>query len=266
MREISYQELRNIQLDVLQHIHDFCADNNINYSLAYGTLLGAVRHGGYIPWDDDIDIAMMRDDYERFASMFNKKESFYHFYDCRNDKDVNIAFGKVANTKTMVIEGANSKNLGVAVDIFPIDDLCETKEDSLKLYKSFDWQKKLLILKCRKVSDVRSWWKKPIFVAVKLFTCWYPLHRISLKMNERIMKYRNQTSKYVGLVVDGYENEIIERRIWSEFKDISFEGRTYKSIKDTDSYLSHAYGNYMELPPEEERVPKHDFYKMYWID
>lgn len=266
MKEISYQELRVIQLDVLQYVHDFCKEHKIKYSLAYGTLLGAVRHGGYIPWDDDIDIAMMREDYERFANEFNKYNSFYHFYDCRNDKDVNIAFGKVTDTRTFIEEGANTKNLGVAIDIFPIDDLCDTKTDSKNLYKSFDWQKRLLILKCRKVSDVRSWWKKPLFVVTKVVTSWYPLHQIPQKMTERIIKHKNPKSKYVGLVVDGNENEIVERQMWSDFQEISFEKRTFCSVKDTDSYLKHAYGNYMELPPESERVPKHDFYKMYWID
>ena len=85
-------------------------------------------------------------------------------------------------------------------------------------------------------------------------------------MIEKNIKHKNPKSKYVGLVVDGHENEIIERRIWSDYQEISFEKQTFCSVKDTDSYLKHAYGNYMELPPESERVPKHDFYKMYWIE
>lgn len=266
MKEITYSELREIQLDVLQHVHDFCISHGIKYSLAYGTLLGAVRHGGYIPWDDDIDIAMLREDYERFAREFNKEQGYYHFYDCRNDKDVHIAFGKVADTRTMIEEGANTKNLGVAIDVFPIDDLCDTYEDSRKYYHSFDLAKNLLILKCRKVSDVRSWWKKPVFAVVKLFSFWYPLHQISLKMTERLMKHQNHKSHYVGLVVDGYENEIVERSVWSEFNNIVFENRSFMAVKNTDAYLRSEYGEYMQLPPEKERVPKHDFYKMYWLD
>lgn len=265
MKEITYAELRTIQLDVLQYVHNFCQEHNIKYSLAYGTLLGAVRHGGYIPWDDDIDIAMLRDDYERFAKEFNERKGPYRFYDCRNDKDVHIAFGKVADTRTLIEEGASTKNLGVAIDVFPIDDLCDTYEKSRKYYRSFNFAKNLLILKCRNVSDVRSWWKKPIFAIVKVMTCWYPLHKISLKMTERILKKRNQNSIYVGSVVDGYENEIITRRVWNEFDKISFEGRIFNAVKDTHEYLSCQYGDYMQLPPEKKRVPKHDFYKMYWL-
>jgi lipopolysaccharide cholinephosphotransferase len=265
MKEITYAELRTIQLDALQYIHDFCQEHDINYSLAYGTLLGAVRHGGYIPWDDDIDIAMMRDDYEKFANEFNKVDGPYHFYDCRNDKDVHIAFGKVADTRTLIEEGASTKNLGVAIDIFPIDDLCDTYEDSLDYFKSYSFSKNLLVLKCRNVSDVRSWWKKPVFAIVKVLTCWYPLHRISLKMTERAIAHRHDSSNYVGLIVDGSENEIMERNIWMEFANIMFEGRMFIAVKNYDAYLKHEYGNYMQLPPAKERVPKHDFYKMYWL-
>ena len=262
---MTYTELRTIQLEVLQYVHNFCQEHNIKYSLAYGTLLGAVRHGGYIPWDDDIDIAMLRDEYERFAKEFNSEKGPYRFYDCRNDKDVHIAFGKVADTRTMIEEGTSTKNLGVAIDVFPIDDLCDTYEESRKYYRSYNFAKKLLILKCRNISDVRSWWKKPVFAIVKVMTCWYPLHKISLKMTERAMAHKNVSSKYVGLVVDGYENEIVKRRIWSAFTEISFDNRSFLSVKDYDSYLTNEYGDYMQLPPKKDRVPKHDFYKMYWL-
>ena len=119
MKEIKNDELRTIQLDILQNVHDFCMKHDIKYTLAYGTLLGAVRHGGYIPWDDDIDIAMLRPDYERFMQEY--KNDIYKFTECRLDKDVHIGFGKVEDTRTIVIEGGNTKNLGVSIDVFPID-------------------------------------------------------------------------------------------------------------------------------------------------
>ncbi|MBR1400166.1 MAG: LicD family protein [Prevotella sp.] len=265
MKEISYDELRSIQLEILDFVDDFCRNNSIKYSLAYGTLLGAVRHGGYIPWDDDIDIAMLRDDYERFANVFNKSQTLYRFYDCRNDKEVHIAFGKVVDTRTMIEEGANTKNLGVAIDVFPIDDLCNTYKASCRFYHSFDMIKNLLIMKCRRISEVRSWWKKPFFAAVKVLTVWYPLHKLPIIITNRLLRHRYPDSKYVGPVVDGCENEIVGRNIWSEFCEIPFEGRMFNAIKDYDVYLKNAYGDYMQLPPEKDRVPKHDFYKMYWL-
>ena len=267
MKEITYAELRTIQLEVLQYVHNFCQERNIKYSLAYGTLLGAVRHGGYIPWDDDIDIAMLRDDYEQFAKEFNSEKGPYRFYDCRNDKDVHIAFGKVADTRTLIEEGASTKNLGVAIDVFPIDELCDTYEESRKYYRSFNFAKNLLILKCRKVSDVRSWWKKPLFATVKLLFFLYPLHQIPVNMTRRLLRHKIPNPLYVGLVcgTSTKNSNIVSRMLWSDFCEIEFEGYRFMSIKDTHTYLTNEYGDYMKLPPEKEQVPKHDFYKMYWL-
>ena len=127
MKEIGLKELRDLQLDILQNVHDFCVAHGIHYSLAYGTLLGAIRHKGYIPWDDDIDIAMLRPDYEKFMREY--KDEVYRFCECRLDKDIHIGFGKVEDTRTIIIEAGNTKNLGVTIDVFPIDDLCDSYEE-----------------------------------------------------------------------------------------------------------------------------------------
>lgn len=267
MKELSYSDLRTIQIDILKFVNGFCQRNGIRYSLAYGSLLGAVRHKGYIPWDDDIDIAMLRDDYERFSLEFNKIESPYHFYDCRNDKDVHIGFGKVADTRTIIIEGADTKNLGVAIDVFPIDNLYDTLEESIRYYKSFNLPKMILVLKCRRIADVRSWWKKPLFGLAKLCLFWIPLHLIPLRMTRKLLKNTNNNSKYVGLVLGTSTKvtNIVKRRMWSTFSDIEFEGHKFMTISAQDDYLKNEYGDYMQLPPEKDRVPKHDFYKMYWL-
>ncbi|MBR1464051.1 MAG: LicD family protein [Prevotella sp.] len=261
---ISFDEHKAIQIEILQHVHDFCQSHGIQYTLAYGTLLGAVRHGGYIPWDDDIDIAMLRKDYDRFAEEFNHNAGFYHFYDSRNDKDVNILFGKVADTRTMVIEGGNTKNLGVAIDVFPIDDMCNTYDDSVKYHKSLRLLKVIDVMKCRKVSEVRKLWKKIFFVIVKLLFAWCPLHQLSLKLMTLYKYHHCPDSKYVGWIYE-MDKKITERRIWEEYISISFEGRHFVALKDYDTYLKSEYGDYMKLPPEKDRVPQHDFYKMYWI-
>ena len=268
MKEITYSELRKLQLEILQDVHCFCKNHDINYSLAYGTLLGAVRHGGFIPWDDDIDIAMLRDDYERFAQEYNQNSHKYHFYDCRNDNHIHIGFGKVADTRTMVIEGGATKNLGVSIDVFPIDDLCSSYKKSLIYYKTFTIPKLLLVLKCRNVSDVRKWWKKIIFIMAKFFLCGIPIHHILMSMIKHILKHTNPSSNYVGLVLGSSTkaNNVVKRSLWSEFDEIMFEGKLFMTVKDYDTYLRNEYGHYMELPPEKDRIPKHDFYKMYWLN
>lgn len=264
MKEIKYDELRVVQLDILQNVHNFCIAHDIKYTLAYGTLLGAVRHGGYIPWDDDIDIAMLRPDYERFIQEY--KDEVYKFTECRLDKDVHIGFGKVEDTRTLVIEGGNTKNLGVTIDVFPIDDLCDTYEDSVKYFRSFKWNWLIRKVKYRELSIVKKWWKKIVVGFLQLITLPISVHNLTLKNIQQVIMHKRPNSKYVGLVCDVSvsESEIMERSIWSEYQQLSFEGMKFVAIKDTNSYLTTIYGDYMKLPPKEQQVPKHDFEAIYW--
>lgn len=264
MREINDKELRTIQMDILQKVHDFCVGHDIKYTLAFGTLLGAVRHGGYIPWDDDIDIAMLRPDFERFREEF--RDGVYEFCDCRTDKDIQIGFGKVVDTRTIVIEGGNSKNLGVSIDIFPIDNLCDTYEDSLKYFRSFKWNKLIRQAKYRQLSCVKVWWKKPILLLTKLLVLPFSVHEETLRCVDRLIANHNDQSRYVGHMTDVIygENCIMERAVWTVYAPIRFEDREFMAVKDTDAYLSREFGDYMQLPPKEQQVSKHDFEAIYW--
>lgn len=264
MKEIKNDELRTIQMDILQKVHDFCVSHDIKYTLAFGTLLGAVRHGGYIPWDDDIDIAMLRPDFERFRVEF--RDDVCEFCDCRTDKDIQIGFGKVVDTRTIVIEGGNTKNLGINIDVFPIDNLCDTYEDSLRYFRSFKWNKLIRQAKYRQVSCVKVWWKKPILLLTKLLVLPFSVHRETLKCVERLIRNRNDHSKYVGHMTDVLygENCIMERSAWIDYAPIKFENGEFMAVKDTDAYLKREFGDYMQLPPKEQQVPKHDFEAIYW--
>lgn len=264
MKEIKIEELRTIQMDILQNVHDFCIKHDIKYTLAYGTLLGAVRHGGYIPWDDDIDIAMLRPEYERFMREY--KDDVYRFTECRLDKDVHIGFGKVEDTRTLVIEGGNTKNLGVSIDVFPIDDLCDTYEDSVKYVKSHKWNWLIRKAKYRELSIVKSWSKKMAVALLKFICLPFSVHHLTLTNIEKAIKHTNLQSKFVGLLCDVNinEGEIMERAIWSRYQLVTFEDRKYMAISDMNAYLKHVYGDYMKLPPKEQQVPKHDFFLIYW--
>ena len=266
MKEIGLKELRDLQLDILQNVHDFCVAHGIHYSLAFGTLLGAIRHKGYIPWDDDIDIAMLRPDYEKFMREY--KDEVYRFCECRLDKDIHIGFGKVEDTRTIIIEAGNTKNLGVTIDVFPIDDLCDSYEESVSYFKSFKWNWLIRKAKYRELSIVKSWWKRVVVVLLKTLFLPLSVHELTLKNIQRAKAHVNAQSQYVGLICDpnGTMAEIMERKIWSEYQLTPFENRQFYAVKDTNGYLSHEYGDYMKLPPKEQQIPKHDFIAVYWKD
>lgn len=134
---IKTDDLKRLQLDILKHVDSFCKKTDIQYSLAFGTLLGAVRHNGFIPWDDDIDICMPRPSYERFVREFNDPSGIYECLTYEKDSNYLWPFAKVSDQRTVVVEQARYvdkyKNLGVNIDVFPVDATTTNNEKQLKL-------------------------------------------------------------------------------------------------------------------------------------
>ena len=129
MKMVTMDESRNIQLNILREIHKICEENNLRYYLAYGTLLGAVRHKGFIPWDDDIDIVMPRPDYIRFFEI--AKSDTCDFYSIEKNDEYIYSFGKASRKNTVIIpDGMRCKiELGISVDIFPLDGAGQSTEE-----------------------------------------------------------------------------------------------------------------------------------------
>ena len=143
MKTISTEELKRIQLDILLVFHDFCIENGLEYSLFAGTLIGAVRHKGYIPWDDDIDICMTRPNYEKFIHSFNGHFPNYYVAAPELDWNYYAPYANVCDNRTLLLEGKNGHNgqeIGVKIDIFPIDGCTSSLTGYLELCKqSFNW-------------------------------------------------------------------------------------------------------------------------------
>lgn len=267
MRSIDTNELKKIQLDILDNIDSFCKKNKINYWLDYGTLLGAVRHSGYIPWDDDIDIGMLRDDYNKFLKEYNNSSSKYKLIASEIDKDYYFAFGKVMDTNTILYEpDENGLKIGVYVDIFVHDKASDNMDDNKKSYKKRDLYQKLRIAQLfPDLYDKTSLKKKILRFFINTYLKCLPKNYYTKKIIKNSQKYSNQDTNKIADFLAPYE-VIVDKDIFDNFTYLKFEKNKYPVPEMYDEYLKAIYGDYMTLPPKEKQVSNHKFVAYYKND
>lgn len=259
---IQSEELKQIELDILSKVHDFCRENNIKYFLAFGTLIGAVRHGGFIPWDDDIDIVMLRDDYEKFCEKFksNPPEDLM-LCDINTIKDYYLPLTKVIDTRTGLVETElNGCEIGVYVDVFPLDAIPPEGDERDKFFKKLRRLHTLNNLK--KAKKLKDWpkYKQLLLPIIKLL-----LLPISKKeLIKKLMKHKKKYSylkdnEHVISFLFSCEGTIPRREYFDDVVEMDFEGRTFFAPKGYREFLTDSFGDYMKLPPEDKRVSNHCF-------
>lgn len=261
-KELSLSEIREIQLQILGFIDSFCKKRNLRYSLAAGSLLGAVRHHGYIPWDDDIDIMMPRPDYEVFVNEFDGFKANLVVQDAHSDPSHYLPWAKVYDNRTELIS-SNSIG-GVYVDIFPIDGLPDwscLKDYCTEVQKLTNQLWYSMKPNYEYVGENKTLLRAKVFVKQLI----YPSRkRVLSKWRSFYNKYPFEKSEFAGEITSIYGmKEHMPKRIFEKFVDMPFEERTYKCIQDYDIYLNKLYGDYMILPPVEERV-SHHHQVVYW--
>lgn len=264
MMEIKTKELKELQINILDNINMFCKENNIKYWLDYGTLLGAVRHSGYIPWDDDIDIGMMRDDYNKFLKEYNKFSKRYKFISSENDKSYLFPFGKVIDTETILYEpDENGIKIGVYVDVFAHDNASDNDIENKKCYQKRDLYNKLRIAQIfPNLYDKTSLKKKIMRFFLKLYLRLLPKNYYNKKIVTNAQMFNNQKTNKIADFIAPYEL-VVDKKIFSKYIDITFEKKKYPAPIGYDEYLKTIYGNYLELPPKEKRVSNHKFVAYY---
>lgn len=266
-------EIQSVQFEILQKIHAFCKEKGLRYSLGGGTLLGAVRHHGYIPWDDDIDIMLPRPDYEVLLKEINGKYSYLEVQNSYTDRHFPMSWTRIFDNRTLLIS-MNSVS-GVFVDVFPIEGLPAPdkigiyRKEVMK-YKQRLWRTtrlhKRALLQQKKEHPLRgNFFVNNIKYAMSRLL--YPNRNVIVKrMNDFLQTYSFETSLYAGAITGTYgEKEYMEADVFRSYTELPFEGEYFMCIKKYDAYLEKHYGNYMELPPEEKRVTHHKF-KVYWKD
>ena len=262
--EISLEELKKIQIEILNDFVSFCDKNGLNYWLDNGTLLGAIRHKGYIPWDDDIDVGMLRDDYDKALRLYNESSSRYKLYSYENNKDFLYPCGKVLDTKTVLYEPDERGNkLSVNIDVF-VYDICP--DDTNTTNKMFKKRMRYLKLQSAKINQ-NYVGKKFKFLRRFLhffLNSFFPKGYFINKIVNISRTYINSNYKCVGNFMS-YSNVVAPIDIFDSFIDVAFEGKKYKAPIGYDRWLTLFYGDYMKLPPIEKRKSHHTF-KAYFLD
>lgn len=256
------EEIKKIQLEILKYVDQFCSQNNIKYALGYGTLIGAVRHKGFIPWDDDIDIIMRRNDYNRFIELFSKETGRYKVWSHNLQTDYPIPYAKVTDEKTLKLEGTNYYvERGVDIDVFPLDDLPNDEKTVDKVFKKLRILSAIYILKQIKYSAKRKWYKNLLLCLGRIAFFWYPMKKLVADISNNAQFYNGCLGDKCAQLVDFSTGikEIMPRSYTDSFVEMQFEDCCFPVPIEYDAYLRGIYGNYMELPPKDKQITHHSF-------
>ena len=248
-------KLHDIQVEMLEEVDRICKKCGIKYNIIAGTLLGAVRHKGYIPWDDDADVGFLRTEYEKFRKACETEldTSKFVFQDYRNTQGYRWGYGKLRRKNTLFLR-EHQENMpymqGVFIDIFPLDSV--PNNYVLRCIHNFKCFciRKVLWSEVGKKAD-KKWIKRKIYSLVNKI----PVDYI-FKIYDKFMKKGNKKeSKYVRILTFPTPNKTYGylRKWYEKSIDIEFEGKSFKGIKEYDEYLSFKFGDYMKLPPEDKR-------------
>lgn len=259
MKEMTIDERKKLMLNMLDEIDCFCREKNITYYLTGGTLLGAIRHNGFIPWDDDIDIALKRKDYEKLLNEFKSNSGHIEILDYRNKNNFIWPGAKIIDNRTTLIENDIKKaSIGVNLDMFPLDYLPGDYDHAKQFVKKVSIWKKILTLKYLNCRRERSFLKNLIVILAKLLYL-IPDKYLLTKIDKLSRSFENNDDcVYICNLAGAWGiREIANKNIFSKAENHLFENKWYMIPVGYDEFLRNLYGDYMVPPPLEKRVSTH---------
>lgn len=267
MKKLNDKELRKLQyveLDILKEFDRICRKHNIKYTLDGGTLIGAIRHNGFIPWDDDIDVSMLREDYEKFLKV--QKDELDHskyFIDSMDvSEDCWTLYTKLKRKDSIYSDITSNRPLdeqAIWIDIFPIDNIKSNNIFSKIYYMRVYILKIILMYKNNYIKSSNDKKKNKFMKYIKFVSIFYNSNRLKRRLKKYTQKYNNRKTKYMACFAGVYLNkEIVDSSYYlNGFTDHTFEDQKFYIVNEYDKLLRHFYNNYMELPKEEDRIGHH---------
>ena len=257
-RKLDETEIKELELGVMDYIHRLCQKENINYSLAYGTLLGAVRHKGYIPWDDDIDISLTREEYDKlYQAVLRDNDPIYKVASWENDSRYPYPFYRVYDARTVYENNyiENDIELGICVDVFPFDNYADVNKDMVKL----DTYRRLSVYTLYGIHSKNAGLKNIVRYLLVLVFRLTRVKTWNKKMN--LLSMQANDNDFIDYLMENKRTSTkFEKTLLDKVMDSPFEDRTYKIPEASHQILSAIYGDdFMEIPPVEKRVKHDDF-------
>lgn len=258
MEKLDFRSIQLEELKLLLAFKQFCEKYKLKYYLCGGTLLGAIRHQGFIPWDDDIDLAMPRSDFNKLIEFSRSYQNDTYKFLFFSQTGTLLPYAKFVNIKTHIdakyAEDEMQQHLWL--DIMPMDGLPEDLNEVARIYKKAEYYRKIIGLCNAKLGEGKSAVKKLAKYVLKPLALIYGKERAIANLNKLAMKYDYDSAKYVGAITWGLYGEaekILKADIDKRYQ-VTFENEQFDSFSCWDSYLTALYKNYMQLPPVEKRI------------
>ena len=256
------REVQKLEVYILKEINRICTKYNIKYMAGYGTLIGAVRHQGFIPWDDDMDLCMLREDFQRFKTACLKEFGNEFFYQSNDtDPEYFLLYDKIRLNGTMFRETHVAKyniNHGVYIDIFPIDYLPRKKMQWFLQYYGFHFFRTGVMAKYMML-DARKGKKRALFTILRLLYAPFSLQFLYNKAQHFAMKYDGKKSPYASNFYTPFrKKDIFKTSLYTNTRNVDFEDTQISIPDDYHTMLSKLYGDYMKLPPVEKQNTRHE--------
>lgn len=258
--------LKDKLLDMLRYLDKTCEENQLRYYAIGGTFLGAIRHKGFIPWDNDIDVAMPREDYNKFIGIVNAQNCKYVVETPQSScQEFLYSVAKLYDTTTTLVENIKIKiKRGIYIDVFPMDGIANREQEIRNNYKKIDLLNKVFAIRTCAVREQRSWWKNvAIIIGGILPEKILSTKKILLKLDKMCAERSFDESAYVGVLLTQYGTKyIMPKALFDDVERYEFEDTSILGVRDYNTYLTTLFGDWRKLPPEDKRVEGHDYVEL----